>query len=226
MLEVGSGLGLMLAAFHRRGWRTLGIERNKEVADKARRTQGVEVVITPVEALPPDMRFDLIVMFHVLEHIGEPVALLRECAKRLTPAGRLVANVPNFASWQAQFAGPKWLHLDPPRHLVHFTPKTLTETLERAGLRLVEISYTSPEHDPYGWVESTINRLTGRANTLTRFLMGLDPFGPAVLLSLMFGIVLALPAILLAAASWLAQRGALMEVIATASTPSHPSTSS
>jgi 2-polyprenyl-3-methyl-5-hydroxy-6-metoxy-1,4-benzoquinol methylase len=216
-LEVGCGPGLMLAALHRRGWRVLGIERNEAVAEAARRATGIEIVATRVESLPPDARFDLIIMFHVLEHISEPVELLRECAKRLLPGGRLIMNVPNFSSWQSRFAGSKWLHLDVPRHLVHFTPQTLGTTLEKAGLKPAEISFSSLEHDPYGWVESTINRLTGRPNTLTRFLMGLEPFGPAVLLSVSLGIMLVPLALPLSIATWLASSGALMEVTATLS---------
>ena len=219
VLEVGCGPGLMLAAFKRRGWRVLGIERNEEAAELGRRSHQVEIVSTPLEALPADARFDLILMFQVLEHIGEPVSLLCECAKRLAPGGRLIANVPNFASWQSRFAGPQWLHLDVPRHLNHFTPQTLAATLDRAGLTLSHLSFASLEHDPYGWVESTINRLTGRANTLTRFLMGLDPFGIPVLLSFALGVVLVIPALLLSAASWVAGNGALMEAIAIKSTP-------
>jgi SAM-dependent methyltransferase len=214
VLEVGCGPGLMLAALHRLGWRVLGIERNEAVAETARRAPGIEIVATPVEALPEDARFDLIIMFQVLEHIGEPVTLLRECAKRLAPGGRMVINVPNFSSWQSQFAGVKWLHLDVPRHLIHFTPQTISATLKRAGLKPVGMSFTSLEHDPYGWVESIINRLSGRANTLTRYLMGLDPFGPSALLSFALGAVLVSPSLLLSMVSWLAKRGALMETTA------------
>lgn len=216
VLEVGCGPGLMLAAFHRRGWQVLGIERNEPAAEAARRAVKVNIVSTPVEALPVNARFDLIIIFHVLEHIREPVELLRQCAKRLAPGGRVIVNVPNLASWQSRFAGPKWMNLDAPRHLIHFTPDTLGGTLERAGLSLTEISFASLEHDPYAWVESAINRLTGRDNTLTRYLMGLDRFGPAVLFSFMLGTVLLVPALLLALASWIAKRGGVMEAIAVA----------
>jgi SAM-dependent methyltransferase len=216
VMEVGCGPGLMLAAFHRRGWRVLGIERNEPVAEAARRALSLNIVTTPVEALPADARFDLIIMFHVLEHIGEPVELLRECAERLAPGGRLIVNVPNLSSWQAWFAGSKWLNLDTPRHLVHFTPETLVATLERAGLSLAAISFASLEHDPYAWVESAINRLTGRVNTLTRYLMGLDRFGPAVLFSFVFGALLLGPALLVSLVSWAAKRGGVMEAIAVA----------
>jgi SAM-dependent methyltransferase len=213
-LEIGCGPGLMLASFQRRGWRVLGIERSEAAAEAARRLLGVHMVTTSLEALPAEATFDLIIMFHVLEHIDEPLSLLRECAKRLAPGGHLIINVPNFASWQSRAAGSKWFHLDTPRHLIHFTPQTLAATLERAGLRLTGVRFVSLEHDPYGWVESAINRITGHPNTLSRFLMGIDPFGWTVLLSYALAAVLLLPALLLALASWLARSGALMEAVA------------
>ena len=217
VLEVGCGPGLMLAAFYRRRWRLLGIERNEAVAEAARFALGVEIVTVPVERLPIGARFDLIIIFHVLEHIGEPVTLLRECAERLAPGGRLIVNVPHFSSWQSRFAGPKRLNLDTPRHLVHFTRQILAAILGRAGLRLTELTFASLEDNPYGWAESTINRLTRRGNTLARFLMALDPLGPAVLLSFVVGAVLVPPALLLALVSWKAKTGGVMEAIAVAS---------
>ena len=214
VLEVGCGPGLMLAAFRRRGWRVFGIERNEATAETARQTLGSDTIATSLEGLPADVRFDLIVLFQVLEHIGEPVALLRECARRLAPGGRIIANVPNFSSWQSRFAGSKWMHLDVPRHLVHYTPESLRHTLKCAGLTLSALSFTSFEHDPYGWVESAISRVTGRTNTLTRFLIGLDEFSPRVILSCILGMALLPPALLLAVISWMGGRGALMEAIA------------
>ena len=106
------------------------------------------------------------------------------------------------------------MHLDVPRHLVHYTPESLSHTLKCAGLTLSALSFTSFEHDPYGWVESAISRVTGRTNTLTRFLMGLDEFSPRVLFSCILGTALFPSALLLAALSWVAGSGALMEAIA------------
>jgi 2-polyprenyl-3-methyl-5-hydroxy-6-metoxy-1,4-benzoquinol methylase len=214
VLEIGCGPGLMLEAFSRRGWRVSGIERDDAAAEAARQRAGANAVFTSIEELPPCARFDLIVIFQVLEHIGEPVDLLRECARRLARGGRVIINVPNFSSWQSRFAGSKWMHLDVPRHLVHFTPETLAATLKRAGLEVERLGFVSLEHDPYGWVESTISRLSGHQHTLTRFLMGLDPFGPRVLLACLAGAMLLVPALLLASASWLSGNGALMEIIA------------
>lgn len=218
VLEVGCGPGLMLAAFKRRGWSVLGIERNEIASEIGRNKFGVEIVSTPIENLPGEAQFDLIIMFQVLEHIGDPVTLLKECSKRLAPNGILIINVPNFGSWQARFAGSKWLHLDVPRHLVHYTPQTLATTLACAGLNLSSVGYASLEHDPYGWVESTINLITGRPNTFTRFLMGLDRFGFWTIISIVLGAVLLPPAVILSCISWMAKRGALMEATAVRAT--------
>jgi SAM-dependent methyltransferase len=207
----------MLAAFRRRGWQVFGTERNEAASEIARQNLGTGTIVTSIQDLPTNARFDLIVMFQVLEHISEPVSLLQESAKRLAPGGFLIANVPNFLSWQSRFAGTKWLHLDVPRHLVHYTPKSMADTLGRAGLTLSCMSFASLEHDPYGWAESTISRLTGHPNTLTRFLMGLDGFSIQVFFSWLIAAGLLPLALLVAVVSWLAGSGALMEAIAVAS---------
>ena len=214
VLEIGCGSGLMLAAFRRRGWSVSGIERNADAVETARESLGEATLVTSLQELPPHARFDLIVMFQVLEHMGKPVALLRQCAELLAPGGRIIANVPNFSSWQSQFAGSKWMHLDVPRHLIHYTPRSISETFQRAGLTVSSLSFTSLEHDPYGWVESTISMLTGHANTLNRFLVGLDPMSFRVFISFTIGAALFPFAFLLAGVSWLARRGALMEATA------------
>ncbi|HEX3371556.1 MAG TPA: methyltransferase domain-containing protein, partial [Candidatus Acidoferrales bacterium] len=99
VLEVGCGPGLMLEAFRRRGWQVSGTERNEAAAETARQTLGTNTIATSLEDLPAHSRFDLIVLFQVLEHVDDPVSMLRECAKKLAPGGCLIANVPNFASW-------------------------------------------------------------------------------------------------------------------------------
>ena len=214
VLEIGCGAGLMLAAFRQHGWYATGIERDERLAAIAR-LRGVEVTADPLQRLPENKRFDVIVMFNVLEHIGEPMPLLRECARRLMPGGKIMMSMPNLASWQASFGRAHWFHLDPPRHLIHFTPDSLKQTLERAGLTMQTVDFFSLEHDPYGWVESTINRLTGRANTITRYLMGIDPISPRLFVAFLLAALVGIPAVLLSVTSWIAGRGSIMEVTAT-----------
>lgn len=213
-LEIGCGAGLMLDALRRKGWRVKGVERTEAMAAYAKDTLGLDVISGGLDLVPREPGFDLIILFQVLEHMSDPLSILRECAARLKPDGVMVINVPNIASWQARFGGPVWLHLDPPRHLFHFSPGSLEKTLEKAGLQVSKVGFVSIEHDPYGWVESAINRITGRYNTMTRYLMGLEGFSGHVLLSFILGGVLAVPALILSVLSWIMGRGALFQIVA------------
>jgi SAM-dependent methyltransferase len=213
-LEVGCGAGWMLHALAHRGWQVLGLERTPEQAAFASGELGVPVMVGGIERLPELGSFDLIFLFHVLEHLDAPAAALRACAERLKPGGRLIVAVPNYASWQARYARGGWFHLDVPRHLYHFTPAALSRLLRQAGLSPLEVRFASWEHDPYGWVQSIENRLGLPPNALTRTLMGLVPTPPGRLLALALAAVLTVPAVLLAVASWIAGAGAIMEMSA------------
>lgn len=213
VFEMGCGNGFMLNTLRRWGWQVLGSERTEVAARIARDQFGLTVLAGGIEALDPDASFDLIPINQVLEHLEDPSATIAMLAGRLNPGGRLIINVPNFASWQARFGGTGWFHLDPPRHLHHFSLPALTALTEMHGLAIERISYVSPEHDPYGWVQSVLNRLDRRTNRLTRLLMRLDPPGPVNMLHLgLCGLigVLAMP---LSVVSWLSGRGALIEII-------------
>jgi SAM-dependent methyltransferase len=214
VLEVGCGPGFMLDALRRRGWRVMGVERTDAMASHAREELGLDVIAGDVEDVPSDRSFDLIVLFQVLEHMTAPHETLAACAARLKPHGRLIVAVPNVGSWQARFGGPYWVHLDAPRHLFHFTPSGLRRQFERAGLTVTSTRFASFEHDPYGWVESSISRVTRRQNVLTRFLMGIDKGSPRAWLCVAAAAVLAVPATLLSVVSWAARQGAVMEMTA------------
>lgn len=230
-LEIGCGDGWVLAAIRDRGWTVVGLERSPESARPAREIHRLPVAVGPLEAIREAGTFDLIVLHHVLEHLPDPLAVLRACAKRLAPGGRLILAVPNFASWQRRFAGPYWVHLDVPRHLGHFTPHSLAEALRRAGLQPVREGFVSWEYDPFGWIEAVLNRLRFPLNTALRLLQRdprLPATSPTALLALALGALLLPFAVALAVASWPARRGAAMEVWAVAApedaqAPSPPS---
>lgn len=214
-LELGCGEGVMLAALRSHGWRVVGTERSTDAALAASRLHELPVFVGGLDAIGPTSRFELIIMFHVLEHLADPAATLKQCAALLSPRGRLVIGVPNRSSWQARVFGPRWFHLDVPRHLYHFSPRSITAALAASGLVQVGLSFASPEHDPYGWVQSTLNSLPFRQNELTRILMGMprprrSRIADAVML--IVAAPLALFGTFAAAASWLFGAGAVMEV--------------
>src|SRR5207244_3893587 len=93
-----------------------------------------------VGSLPhPDLRpcsFDVVTMWHSLEHVHDPLAILREAYQLLVPGGKLIVACPNIDGLPFRWFGPAWFGLDLPRHLTHFTPLTLQVMLERVGFRV------------------------------------------------------------------------------------------
>lgn len=214
VLEVGCGSGWMLKAFADRGWTAVGVERGVQEVRQARVRFGLPVFVGDLGALRVGTQFDLVVMVHVLEHVPDPVAILRDCGKLLKPQGALVLAVPNLASWQARLFGRQWFHLDVPRHLVHFTPESLAFALVQAGFDVARFHFISA-HDPYGWIQSTLNGMGFQQNLLTDLLMGRNRSSGAMLWGLVMAVVslvLFLPSLLLSAMSWSCHAGALMEV--------------
>ena len=213
-LEVGCGDGWMLQALRKYGWRVIGSERSIEgVASGPKLT--VPLFVGELGAIQAAERFDAIIMFHVLEHLANPVDTLQRCAKLLKRGGRIIIAVPNFNSWQARVFGAAWFHLDVPRHLCHFSIRSLSQALSHAGFKVVHTRFTSFEHDPYGWLQSCLNRVGFPFNLLTKILMKQDVKGVSrafVLPMLVLSVLLIVPSTLLAISSWLWRSGAVMEV--------------
>lgn len=214
-LEIGCGDGWMLRALRNQGWKVVGNERTVQSTMFASTVNGLPVFVGGLEALKRENCFDLIILFQVLEHLADPLKTLKQCAKLLKPDGTLVVAVPNMESWQSRLTGPFWFHLDVPRHLFHFSSRSLSYALGLAGFDVVGTRFVSIEHDPYGWVQSFLNLVGFQRNLLTKHLMGEATTGIA---SRLTGIVMYIlsaclltPSVLLAASSWAARSGALVE---------------
>ncbi len=100
LLEVGCGDGTRLARLRDLGWEVYGQETDPHAASYARDTYAVPVHLGALEeARFPDARFDAVIMNHVIEHVHDPVRLLRECNRLLKPGGTFVAVTPNAESY-------------------------------------------------------------------------------------------------------------------------------
>ena len=75
-------------------------------------------------------------MWHSIEHVHEPLEILREAYRLLVPGGKVIIACPNIESWAFRRFGVNWFGLDLPRHLTHFSPESLTAILQTAGLRM------------------------------------------------------------------------------------------
>lgn len=215
VLEIGCGQGWMLAALRRKGWRVVGTERTLTAVRPARGERALPVFVGTLDALRKGQRFDVIVLFQVLEHLAAPIPLLTTCASLLKPGDTIIVGVPNARSWQARLFGADWLHLDVPRHRFHYSPQALSWALKAVGLRPGSPTFASFEHDPYGWAQSLLNRLGFAQNSLTMAMMEPEIVSRArARFFAMFGVatLVAVPSVLVAMCSWVASAGAVMEM--------------
>ena len=147
LLDLGAATGSFLSIAATRGWRGIGVEVS-EAARAIAATHGHTCVATMEEArhLRP---FDAVTMHHVLEHLDDPVAMIRDALSMLRPQGRLLVEVPNWASLERRACGSAWVDLRPEQHLRQFEPATLRRVLIAAGAR-VELITTLGSPTPTG----------------------------------------------------------------------------
>ena len=142
ILDIGCGDGLLISEARRAGLLAYGIDRPDaplwSECDPAWRSAG------DIEALDlPSGRWDIVSLFQVAEHLRDPLGVLTKIHSWLRPGGVLVLQVPNAASAQASLLRRRWSAFDVPRHLVHWTPATLTRALQQTGYEVVVIRYAS-----------------------------------------------------------------------------------
>jgi 2-polyprenyl-3-methyl-5-hydroxy-6-metoxy-1,4-benzoquinol methylase len=139
LLDVGSYSGFFLEQARERGWTVQGVEPSKWAADYARSTLGVPVFNGPIEAFSPSAgeRFDAVTLWDVLEHLSDPLAVLRHVRGMLRPDGLLAFTTHNLDAPLARILRgryPFFMEM----HTVHLNDRTLALLLEKAGFELVE----------------------------------------------------------------------------------------
>jgi|SRR3989344_7769916 len=214
-LEIGCGSGWMLRALHKQGWNVVGLERTEEEARFVSSLTGLKILSGDIAEIPSEPKYDLILLFNVLEHMTDPRDVLQRCKKLLKEDGVLILSTHNFDSWQAHILGPRWFHLDVPRHLFHFTPKALANLLEMEGLDIIQIKSISMVHDIYGWLQGMLNKIGFRQNRLAQGLIGGNSatlVAPSGVVMTVIAVLLTIPSFFLSLTSMLFGSGAIMEV--------------
>jgi 2-polyprenyl-3-methyl-5-hydroxy-6-metoxy-1,4-benzoquinol methylase len=170
IFEIGTGKGYFLRIAKKNGFRIGGIEPSKRSFEIARRSLGDDVANCLIDEIKISAKakdsHDSIVLWHVLEHLPEPVKSILEIKSLLSPKGILMIAVPNFDSYQSTFGKDKWYHLDPSRHISHFTPTRLSGLLTSCGFKIKEIYYDSFYQNFIGDIITLTNLLSLSTNTL------------------------------------------------------------
>jgi SAM-dependent methyltransferase len=134
VLDVGCGSGRFLALFAGAGWRTVGVEMSPRLAAFARDQMGLDVTQEDFLGAPLEGSFDLILMFHVIEHFVDPVAAVRRARELLAPGGAVFVETPNWESIGARWRGRRWSHYIPPEHLLYLGPRSMEALARTCGL--------------------------------------------------------------------------------------------
>jgi len=158
ILDVGCGRGVTLGALAEQGFAVHGFEISAEAARGADSRVEIRIAKKLQEAEYRAASFDQVIIWHVLEHLDDPVGTLREVHRILKPGGRLIVAVPNLSSLQARCSQAAWFHLDLPRHVYHFPLAALRQLLTLTGFQVHSVHHFSLRQNPFGWIQSLMNR--------------------------------------------------------------------
>jgi len=156
VLDIGCGRGALLLAFHAQGWECWGIER-PEFPDPDTSEYTLLRSADEVTALP-SASFDLVTLWHSLEHMNDPANTLAIAARLLKPGGVLALMVPHFASFQRRLFGGRWFAMDVPTHRYHYSKGSLSRLLGDAFRPVAVRTWALPDNT-FIFVQSTINAI-------------------------------------------------------------------
>src|SRR6218665_4037281 len=138
ILDHGCGTGMFLQECKKAGWKVLGMEPDAGARKIASEMQ-LKVVADKAEIMNEHPEhFDIITLWHVLEHVTDLDQTLQFFKEKLNPGGALIIAVPNHKSFDAEHYKEFWAAYDVPRHLYHFEPKTVEQLLSKFGFVLTE----------------------------------------------------------------------------------------
>jgi len=169
ILDVGCGGGLFLRMMAERGHRVLGLDFSLSAASIAWHGKAIPAVCGTLSKPPvADGSCTAVTMFHVLEHLYDPVEYLESARRVLTDDGVLILQVPNAACWQLLLLGENWTGLDIPRHLFDFKLGDLEILLDQCGFEITRAKFFSLRDNPAGLASSIAPGLDPMARRVRR----------------------------------------------------------
>lgn len=168
ILDIGAGTGDFLLTAKNNGWETVGVEpsdRAKNIAIQ----KGISFVneISDLE----NNSFDVITMWHVLEHVPNLELQIQELKRLLKPTGTLIVAVPNFKSFDAQHYKTFWAAYDVPIHFWHFSKKAIQSLFEKVDMKLEKV--LPMKFDSFYVSLLSEKYKTGKMNYISAFFVGL-----------------------------------------------------
>ena len=136
ILDIGAGTGDFLVQCKKSGWKVEGVEPSKNARDLAEHKLGIKLK-TQISELGTE-KYDVITMWHVLEHVPNLIDYVSQLNGLLKPKGTLVVAVPNHKSFDAANYGKHWAAYDVPRHLWHFSQRAIQMLFVKESMKVVQ----------------------------------------------------------------------------------------
>jgi 2-polyprenyl-3-methyl-5-hydroxy-6-metoxy-1,4-benzoquinol methylase len=167
LVEIGPAIGGFAVLAQEAGYETSVIEMDAACCRFLRDVVGVEVHETsePVDPLRTHGPYDVIAMWHVMEHLTNPAEVVSAAAAALAPGGAIVIAAPNPQAWQFRVLGRRWAHRVAPRHLFLIPLAELASIARSLGLKVVVATTLDPGTlfwNSFGWRESLAGFARGR----------------------------------------------------------------
>ncbi len=168
LLDIGAGTGDFLVAAKKEGWQATGIEPNaKAKAIAVKKEVDFANELSDLES----HSFDVITMWHVLEHVPNLDEYLLELKRLLKPTGTILIAVPNFKSFDANYYGKFWAAYDVPRHIWHFSKTAIQKLFSEKEMKLKEV--LPMKFDSFYVSLLSEKYKTGKMNFVKAFFVGL-----------------------------------------------------
>jgi len=147
LLDIGCGMGYFLLACREAGYEVAGMDISSDAAAYVREELRIPVSVGTLEGIDyPPASFDVVTMWHFLEHVRGPAQYVAKARSWLKPDGVLVVDVPNYAGTDAQKTWERWKGWQLPFHLYHHTPHTLDLLLQKQGFRIIRRKHYLSEY--------------------------------------------------------------------------------
>ena len=169
ILDIGAGTGDFLSVVKENGWHTIGVEPSEKAKAIAKK-KGVSFVGETSEL--ENNSFDVISMWHVLEHVPNLDNQIKELKRLLKPNGTLIIAVPNFKSFDAKQYGNFWAAYDVPIHFWHFSKTAIKKLFAKEDMKLVKV--LPMKFDSFYVSLLSEKYKTGKMNFIKAFFIGLQ----------------------------------------------------
>jgi 2-polyprenyl-3-methyl-5-hydroxy-6-metoxy-1,4-benzoquinol methylase len=138
LLDVGAGTGAFANTMKLAGWNVTGLEPDESARQNALQNHNMQLQTLEFLFQQKENSFDVITMWHVLEHVHDVHGYLNTFQKILKPNGTLIIAVPNYTSADAKYYKEYWAAYDVPRHLYHFSPASMKKIMEQHYFKIAD----------------------------------------------------------------------------------------